>query len=276
MMKPHFFWGDLQFALKCSYFDLKSALRQSICLLTIPTITFDVLNILSSSGTLKEDSPFGASLPSVSDETHHPFFSQAFSPCLLAWYGHSFSAKPHLWLQYLSFFMKRPNLHALAWGLNIESDVEVPNGACSKSWWKAEDRRKKTVRNWQLSATFTHYFHGKKITHSSHVFFQNQLYSLQRPEEGINGRRLLTTEILLIHQQMPMYWDHIFMPVCSHKGRGQHSGIATEGCDEWRLFSPHYWKGPFHTIKIRFPSCLPATVIHLDSIRLLILDKNFH
>lgn len=164
MMKPlfFFFWGDLQFALKCSYFDLKSALRQSICLLTIPTITFDVLNILSSSGTLKEDSPFGASLPSVSDETHHPFFSQAFSPCLLAWYGHSFSAKPHLWLQYLSFFMKRPNLHALAWGLNVESDVEAPNGACSKSWWKTEDRRKKTVSNWQLSATFTHYFHGKK------------------------------------------------------------------------------------------------------------------
>lgn len=34
--------------------------------------------MLSSSGTLMEDSPFGASLPPVSDEPHHPFFSQAF------------------------------------------------------------------------------------------------------------------------------------------------------------------------------------------------------
>lgn len=41
---------------------------------------------------------------------------------------------------------------------------------------------------------FATLFPWKKSTHSSYVFFQNQLYSLQGPEEGING--LLLTDFL--------------------------------------------------------------------------------
>lgn len=62
-----------------------------------------------------EDSPFGAFLPPVSDEPHHPLFFSDFLSLPSGMIQPQLFCKASSWFQNpVSFFMKWPNLHALA------------------------------------------------------------------------------------------------------------------------------------------------------------------